>query len=464
MKNQSAGMSIFAGLICLSANQLSAAEVTIDGYRSAEIELELKAMTVLSDNNNNFGPSNGSGFLVKLKYESPELYDNFKVGVTSYTNGDAGLTTWDERSAPDYNKGAYGMVVSPDGKEKTLLGEAYLEYKNEYINMKLGRQLLQTPLTVIKTSLMPNTYEAYMLNSQAVDGFKFTIGHINKIAFGSRAMADWGVIGEKTGTAGVGLGGSGVLFEQAGGDLEQARFYNMGIAAGKKTTDGRSIAAVTYTGLQNFQADLWVYQSWDIATDYYAEFKYKFDISKAIKLKFSAQYLAQKGSGEELAGARDFNLYGLKILAGNKKMGLSVALNQSGKKDEDPTNQEGQYFNAWGADPAYTSSIFSRNEYREDVTAYKIRAYYTILKGLKLIVSYANYGQSLTSAANSSNPSFASQNDAYEFDTVVVYKPTKEWMFKIFNAKRLSEYDGVAYPTVLNRKMDHYRLIASYTF
>ncbi|QOP44541.1 OprD family porin [Sulfurimonas sediminis] len=456
--------SIVVLMTCASVSQINAAEVTIDGYRGGNIELQLKAMTVLSDNKNNFGPSNGSGFLVKLKYETPEIFDNIKVGVASYTNGDGGLTTWDERAAPEYNKGAYGMVVSPDGKEKTLLGEAYINYKNSYIKLKLGRQQLKTPLTVIKTSLMPNFYEAYILESEITQGLKFTGGHINKISFGSRAMADWGVIGEKTGTAGVGLGGSGVLFEQAGGDLEQAKFYNIGTAAGKTSTNGRSIVALTYTGIHNFQANFWIYHSWDIATDYYTELQYTLGIKKGIKLKLSAQYLAQKDTGTALAGARDFNLYGFKAFVGNKKIGMYIALNQSGKKDSDPINQEGQYFNAWGADPAYTSSIFSRNAYREDVTAYKIGGHYTIFKGLKIMMSYANYGQSLTSAGNSPSPSFVSQNNAYELDTVLVYKPNRKWMFKVFNAKRLSEYDGVAYPTVLNREMDHYRFITSYIF
>jgi len=449
---------------CMVSSQAVAAEVTIDGYRGGEVELQLKAMTVLSDNNNNFGPSNGKGFLVKLKYVTPEIIENVKVGVGSYTNGDGGLTTWDERSAPTYNKGAYGMVVSPDGKEKSLLGEAYLDYNHKNIHIKLGRQIVKTPLTVIKTSLMPNMHEAYMLDSKAMGEFKFTVGHISRISFGSRAMADWGVIGEKTGTAGVGLGGSGVLFEQAGGDLEQAKFYNIGVAAGKSATNGRSIVGMTYKGIKNFQADFWVYQSWNIATDYYTELKYKHRVAKGIALKLSAQYLGQRDTGDALAGKRDFNLYGIKVFLGNKKMGMYVALNQSGKKDDDRTNQEGQYFNAWGADPAYTSSIFSRNEYREDVQAYKIGAHYSPFKGFKIMMSYANYGQSLTSAGNSPSPDFVSQNNAYELDTVLVYKPNKKWMFKIFNAKRLSEYDGVAYPTVLDRKMDHYRFITSYTF
>jgi len=452
-------LSVAAALV--SSAMLQAADVVIDGYRGGDLTLQFKAMTVIDDKENGFAPSNGSGYLIKLKYETPDvLADGLKVGVGMYVNGDAGLTDWDERAAPDLNKGAYGMVVDVDGDQKSLLGELYVDYTNEYFHTKLGRQTLNTPLTVIKTSLMPNFYEAYTLDAEVIDGLKLTAGHISKISFGSRAMADWGMIGEKTGTAGVGLGGSGVLFEQAGGDLAQAEFHNIGTAAGKSSTNGRSFVGVTYKGIKNLQADFWVYHSDEIANDFYTELKYKIPVAKGMAVKLSAQYLMQKDTGNALAGDRDFNMLGAKVALGTKKWGVFAALNSSGSKDNDVTNQEGQYFNAWGADPGYTSSIFSRNEYRENVDAYKVGGFYKIMKGLKLVVGYAHYSQSDTSAGNSPNPLYVSQNDAYELDTVLVYKPSKKWMLKVFNARRLSEYDGVVY----ERRQNQYRAIASYTF
>jgi len=445
----------------LVSSALYGADVTIDGYRGGELELQFKAMRVLSDYNNGFAPSNGTGYLIKLKYETPELFtDGLKVGVGMYANGDGGYTEWDERAAPEYNKGAYGMVVAPDGASKALTGELYLDYTNDMLHAKFGRQVLKTPLTVIKTSLMPNFYEAYVVESKNSKEFRVSVGHINKISFGSRAMADWGVIGEKTGTAGVGLFGSGVLFEQAGGTLQQAKFYNIGTAAGKEPTNGRSFIGLHYSGIPKVSIDAWLYHAYDIVDDFYSEISYTQALNKKLKLKLSAQYLAQRDTGDALAGEKDFNLYGLKAFVGNKKLGAYIAYNKSGTKDTDPTNLEGQFFNAWGADPGYTSSIFSRNEYREGVSAYKVGAHYVPYKGVKLMMSYAHYGQSLTSAGNSSNPDFVSQNSAYEVDTVLVYKPSKHWMFKLFNARRLSEYNGV----VFERRMNQYRVIASYTF
>ncbi|MCW8894926.1 MAG: OprD family porin [Sulfurimonas sp.] len=465
-------LSIAAALV--SSTMAQAADVTIDGVRGGNLDLQLKAMTVIDDEKNGYAPSNGSGYLVKLKYETPEVFtDGLKVGVGMYVNGDAGLTNWDVKKKPaaggDWDKGAYGMVVDRDGKTKSLMGEAYLDYTNDYFHARIGRQTIDTPLTVIQTSLMPNFYEAYMLDTDIIDGLKVTAGHMAQMSFGSRAMADWGMIGERTGTAGVATR----LYNDPKNDpfysgadaalVEQAEFYSMSEAAGFSDSDGRSVLGLTYTGIKNLQADFWAYHAYDIANDFYTELKYKIPVAKGMAVNLSAQYLMQKDTGDSLAGDIDFNMMGAKAALGTKKWGVFAAFNSSGSKDN---GTEGQYFNAWGADPAYTSSIFSRNAYREDVDAYKIGAHYVIMKGLKLMVNYADYGKSKTeqSSRDLSPTNVAAGNDAYEIDTVLVYKPSKEWMFKVFNARRVSEYNSTTGASTDGARQNHYRLIASYTF
>ena len=191
-----------------SCTILQAASVDIDGYRAGDLTLQFKGMTVIDDIKNGYAPSNGTGYLVKLKYETGDiLFDGLSVGVGMYVNGDAGITDWDLKKSPskggEWDKGAYGMVTDIDGKSKALMGELYLNYKHDLFHAKVGRQILKTPLTVIKTSLMPNFHEAAMLDFKPLDGLKVTAGHMSGMSFGSRAAADWGMIGERTGTAGV---------------------------------------------------------------------------------------------------------------------------------------------------------------------------------------------------------------------------------------------------------------------
>jgi len=222
------------------------------------------------------------------------------------------------------------------------------------------------------------------------------------------------------------------------------------IAGFDESTNGRTVVGATYTGVKNLKLDAWIYHSDKIANDFYAEAGYKLPLSKGMSVNLSAQYLMQKDTGDSLAGKRDFNMMGAKAAIGTKKWGAFAAMNKSGDNDDVIA---GQYFNVWGADPAYTSSIFSRNAYRTDVTAYKVGAHYVFMKGLKLMVNYANYGKS------------TALSDATELDTVLVYKPNKEWMFKIFHALRTSEFDGRAAPGLTTeRQMSHVRAIASYSF
>jgi long-subunit fatty acid transport protein len=122
--------------------------------------------------------------------------------------------------------------------------------------------------------------------------------------------------------------------------------------------------------------------------------------------------------------------------------------------------------NAWGGDPGFTSSIFSRNEYRENVTAFKIGGRYKITPKLTLKGGYANYGQSDTSAPAkvlkvAATGRVAPQTDATELDIALIWKPKKNVMLKLFHANRTSEYEGANSKDLTQA---HTRLIGVYKF
>lgn len=444
---------------------LQAADVVIDGYRGGTLDFMLKGITVIDDEKNKWAPAQGSGYLVKLKYETPDVWaDGLKVGVGMYANGDAGLTDW---SSAGNEKYAGGLVVDYGGDSKSLMGELYLSYKNEYIDAKFGRQELDTPLTKIQVSLMPNFYEAYMLGANVMDGLRLTAGHITKMSMGSRAAADYGLIGEATTT-----GGAAVVFNvnnpTSATALEQARFYNMGQIAGYEDTNGRTVVGATYTGVKNLKADLWVYHSDEIANDYYTELGYSIPVAEEMAVKLNAQYLVQKDTGDALAGEKDFSMVGAKIALEGKKWGVYAACNKSGDESDGSETEMG-YFNAWGADPAYTSTIFSRNAYRDNVDAYKIGGHYIIMKGLKFMVDYAEYGKSDTRTGTNpatypTGASLYANDDAYEIDIALNYKYDKNWFFRVFNSRRVSEYNGITSGGITERRQNHYRAVVAYNF
>ena len=416
---------------------------------------QIKAMHIITDNDNNWTPNTGSGYLGTLKYETQEIVKGLKAGAAFYVNGDTGLTDWGTTNTDptDDIKTAQGMFTSDGGEENSHLGQAYLEYNDKNIHAKAGRMILNTPLTKIQWSLMPNFYEAYGVSTKALPGFNLGVTHINKISYGSRAATDWSLIGEKTKTAGV----SRPMLQQSASGVEQAKFTNMGHAAGtaQSTNGGTTINAI-YKGIENLTVSIWDYYAHDISNNIYAEIDYKMPVMKGTKLSLNAQYLSQFETGDKLLGELNYSMYGAKAKVGNKKWSAYVAYNQSNNKDNGSnTFIKSGFLNSWGADPAYTSSLFSRNAYRQDVGAYKIGGHYTIMKGLKFKAGYANYGQSKTLSGT-----MTAQEDATELDMMLIYKPAKAWTFKIFNAIRTSEYNS----DTTEYEMNHVRLVAWYDF
>jgi len=83
------------------------------------------------------------------------------------------------------------------------------------------------------------------------------------------------------------------------------------------------------------------------------------------------------------------------------------------------------------------------------------------MKGLKVIASHAEYGQSdMTLKRKGGKPALASQTDAKETNLIVVYKPMKNLSLKLFNANRTSEFSTAA----KERTQNHTRLIVNYNF
>ena len=456
MKKIILSVAALTGAVVLAAAEVPKVEdqALLSG---GEVSGQIKAMHILADKTNGFAPEDGSGYLFSLKYVTPDLaVKGLKAGAAFYANGDTGLTNWE-----DSDVNAKGMFTDTDGKTNTLLGQAYIEYKSSMIDAKIGRQILNTPLTTIKWSLMPNFYQAAVTSVKPMKGLSFTALHIDKMAYGSRSATDFSLIGEKTGTAGV---VTPTLTQSPTSTRLQAQFLNLGTAAGAgKETSGMSAFNATYKAGKNFKISAWDYIAHDISNTMYLCAIYKMPAIKGTKVTLGAQYLKQSEDGANLAGKLNFSMYGLKAKVGNKKWSAYLAYNASNDKANDTTGVsapvESGFHNAFGADPAYTSSIFSRNAYRQDVSAYKIGAHYVITKGLKLIVSHADYGQSKTSGWGG-----VAVQDASETDIVLAYKPTKAMMLKLFAAQRTSEYAYDANGAVTEGKQNHLRAVASYNF
>jgi hypothetical protein len=388
-------------------------------------------------------------------------------------NGDIfGATDFDPTIGED--RTARGMFVADEGVQKGQLTEINVTYGGEQLYAFAGRAPIDTPLTKNTYNHVPNSYTALRVGAKPVKGLDFSLGQITQMSFGSRAMTDFGFIGEATGT-----GGATQLPNQDG--LGQVRFLDLGeVALGPNADDisGMTVASIAYDGLPYTKLALWHYYVDDIANNLYFDAAAKVPIN-GMKLDLGAQYLRQDDVGDGPFGVGapptairenfgdgdlDYNLFGLKagLIGPKKKWTAHLMWNHS---DGDTA-----FFNAYGGDPAYTSSIFSRNAYRKDVDAWGLRASYAIIPGLRFMAAYFDYGQSDTNGAVPNvSPNARPTSDAKELDLVLTYKPqqVKGLTVRTFYVNRTSEYDDFVNPRTRNKAdatMSHWRLILTYAF
>ncbi len=395
---------------------------------------------------NGFDKNTGSTVGLGLKY-GQSFGKYLSIGGEIYGVTETGLQDHDKSVALGMGMGeskkdrAFGYVTGLHLTLKNLPGKS---------KVSLARSQFKSPMTKTQITHVPNMYQ-YVRADTGVLGGNLSLSFITDMAYGSRSAADFGLIGEKTGTGGMAIS----PFSESPNSLIRGKYYNIGdTLTGSANTSG--IAVVGYERkINGLKINVWNFRADNILNNLYAEADYKIKMGKGKAVVLSGQYLDQSiddsslnTAGNTYGGA----FYGVQAKLKYNKLILKAAYN---RKDD-----EGGFYNAWGANPGYTSSIFSRNQYRTDVSAYKGTAVYHIAKNLKVMVSHANYGQSAMQLKTKKGFK-GSQTDASETDMVIIYKPKKNVTLKLFNASRTSEFDGIgAFPKTQNQT----RLIANYAF
>ena len=373
-----------------------------------------------------------------------EILSGLKVGAELYGVKDTGLT---RESAKTPNI-AYGQFLNnKKGGANLNYGYswgAHIRYEGDNYKLQLARSQYDSPLTnIVQITHVPNMYEYARLDGKVLGG-NASIGFINKMSYGSRSMADYSLIGEGTGTAGMFL--SGMYPPGTAAPIKRGRYYSIDDTLDDGTTDSNGILQAGFEKKKGmWQFSVWDQYIDDVANNIYAQGSYKWPLGMGKAFKLSGHVWNQDISNSNYEEKFGGTMLGAEALL---KWGKFVG------KFAYETKDDGGLLNAWGANPGYTSSIFSRNQYRSDVNAYKATLVWMPMKGLKLVASHADYGQSTTIGKTSAD-------DATETDLVIVYKPRPDLTFKLFNANRTSEYNGAG---DVKRTMDHTRLIVNFAF
>jgi len=422
---------------------------TIHGY--------VRLHHIFDGESNGFDKNTGSTVGLGLKY-GQMIGKHLSIGGELYGVTETGFHNTDKSVA-------YGQLLGRDKRENGsgYTSGVHMTFKDLPGKSKISwaKSQFKSPLTKIQITHVPNLYE-YVRADTGILGGNLSLSFITDMAYGSRGATDFGLIGEFTKTGGMGVS----PFSESPISLKRGEYVNIGYTIqGAEDTSG--IAVFGYERkIGNLKVNLWDFKAENILNNLYVEADYKIKLGKGKAVVLSGQYLNQTIDDAGLnAGGNSYGgaFYGIKAKLKYNKLVLKAAYN---KKDD-----EGGFYNIWGANPGYTSSIFSRNEYRDNVSAYKGTVVYNFAKNLKVMVSYANYGQS-EMVLNGKLKNLAktpyrltSNTDATETDMAIIYKPRKNLMLKLFNANRTSEFDGaVGAGKTFQKNQNHTRLIANYSF
>jgi len=244
----------------------------------------------------------------QLKYELAS-FNGFNAGFAVTTSQDINFATG---SGDKQNS-----ELSSSTGEYTELSEAYINYKYEGLNLRAGRQVLDTPLADSDDiRMVPNSFEAYIATYE-LSNFVFTAGNLQK----------W---------QGVDAG--------LGHDDADNRLDSNWINSGD---NGTWLGGVTYSGVVD--ASCWYY---DIDNDIdrikatYVDFGTGYEFSKDLVFHANAQYLNEQAvSGSSI----EADIYGALVELEAYGFGFNVAYNYSAG------NRGKSTFSGMGGGSLYTS-------------------------------------------------------------------------------------------------------------
>ncbi|NWF67329.1 MAG: outer membrane porin, OprD family [Campylobacterales bacterium] len=373
--------------------------------------------------------------------------NGLSAGAKFYTTQGVGLNS--------DNGAKIDPTLFDDNKDSySILGEAYMAYKNSQTTVKVGRQKLDTPLAGSDDArMLPNLFEAAVIANTDIKDTTLILAHVSKFAAGtfSNAYANSGVDAN-----GINSGGYLALHGGYGLNNQSGKFMNMGGYAVGKDTNGVTAGAVIYKGIPNLTLQLWDYYATDILNAIYAEAEYKWNclINPDLKMALSGQYIGESDVGDKFAGQIDSDYYGVQLSATVADLNLKAAYSETGESKGKTTN--GGIISPWGGMPAYTQGMVTRHQFFADTEAWKVSGTYNFKKAIgediALTLAYMEY----------------------KMGDGNMYQPNKEWTAKesLFDLMYTTQIKGLKlklrgnFPTDFapNLDWDEYRVIAYYNF
>lgn len=317
------------GLVLLTMARLAYAGDELSGlFTDAKFSGTLRAYQFTRAFENN-ATSDTHAFALggKLKAETGDFH-GFSAGLGYYFANDLNLSNHDD------NNSHLTTILMGEGHTLSTVGEAYLQYKNDLLLLKAGRQTMDTPwINAGDATLIPNLYQGYTATITPYEGLKIEADRI--LAFKHRTTS--------------------------GFDRDTVLATPNSKPAVTEDTDGAIALGVSYKNA-SVSAKAWLYRFYDYANLGYLQAGYTFPAIHSVQPFAEVQYMKETDSGAALAGAVDSQAYGAKIglLLPDKLGSVFIAYNKVPHNNEAGVtngNLVSPYTQGYVTDPLYTSGL-----------------------------------------------------------------------------------------------------------
>lgn len=317
----------------------------------------------LSDQKRDFATAIGG----QLKYETAK-YHGFDAGVAFYASQDIRAFSGDRES------GERNEELASSHGHYSVLAESYIDYTQDTLSVRVGRQLLDTPYADSDDIRMtPNTFEAAYA-SYGLDDFTFIAAYLTR----------W-----------------------QGPDSESDYEFDDLVAG----SDGMLMLAATYSS-DMLELGAWYYGEDRTAEIFYADAIVHLVVGEEMTLSAGLQFSGQKENHASGIGAR---LYGglLELNRGGWTIGMAY--------DDVRVDSGKEYFNGFGGGAAFVNmdeTTAGALSLAQDVVAWKYILSYDLtaigVEGLCLSYSYGDYNGK-------------EHSGVHEHNMVIAYAPTQSW-------------------------------------
>ena len=334
-----------AAVVALSASSID--EAFVAGKASGQIRAAYIA-NEYDAGGNDYGTSLGG----ILKYETAE-WNGLKLGAGAYVSQKIHAVTGKEGDN-HLNTELFDM----DGKSYAYVGEAYVDYTMDKLNLKVGRQQLDTPFADTDDIRMhPNTFEAAIATYTGLEGSTFVGGYVKRWA---------GYDSEDT--------------------LSKEQFKKL-----HEGSRGAAVFGVINESIENLNFQAWYYGVDKLADLTYLDAAYAIAFSETLGLEVSGQFAAFSEKTQEDGTKSDVHgsVYGIGAAFNAGALTVGAAYNK-GSNENGKTTPIG-----FGGGPYMTSMEEWTIEGMSDVKAYQLNAELDLadagLEGITLSALYGNF-------------------------------------------------------------------------